>query len=300
MVRPPSPCSGTRYLKLIIPSLTVVERFSSMIESRRNTSDGHSNSPHNINFTLAEVHISSPGSNLGLNSQSTTPPLPPLPAPPFKLEPFRRPSGPPIKLPTPAERAQARIEAEREKELETSLAIQQEEERQARRKAEKEESRKREEEEEARRKAKIEQEIRIAQLLRQKREHDQAKADEKFAQEVEERRRAHKEKRTQENYRSQAWRIDQERSKEQTLHQKEEEKKRREEEKKQERKRLFHVMKAEHPGRFELSGWMSVQPPGNLTWRRRWFTFDEETLKFFKNQTVRSYLYAFYQLMDFS
>lgn len=193
-----------------------------------------------------------------------------------------------MKIPTPAERAKARIEAEREKEFETCLAVQEEEERRARLKAEKEELRKQEEEEEARRKAKIEQDIRLAQLLRKQREHEQAKADEKFAQEAEERRRANKEKRLQEHYRSQAWRIEQEKSKEQILREKEEEKRREEEAKMQERKNLFSSMKTEQPGRLQLSGWMSVQAAGTVTWRRRWYTFDEKTLKFFKTQIVCS------------
>lgn len=251
--------------------------------------NGYLGSPHHLNFTFSQLHISSHNSltpirsaKLGLDPPDT---LPPVPSP---FEPFRRPSGPPTKLPTPAERAKARIEAEREKEFETCLAIQEEEERQARIKAEKEEQRRMEEEEEARRKAKIEQDIRIAQLLKKQREHEQAKADEKFAQEAEERRRANKERRLQEHYRTQAWRIEHERYKEETLHRREEEKRREEEIKMQERKVLFNAMKAEQSGKLELSGWMSVQTAGTVTWRRRWYTFDEKTLKFFKSQNDTS------------
>jgi hypothetical protein len=267
----PSSLSDARCLKRII---SLVGWFSSAIGSQGN-----------INFAFS---ISPPASNHGLNSQSTTPrPLPASP-PQSQFKPFKPPPGPPTKLLTPAERAKARIEAERKKELETCLAIQQEEERQARLKAERAERRRRDEEEEARRKAKTEQDVRIAQLLKQQREHEQAKADEKFAQEVEERRRVNREKRIQENYRSQAQVVERERSKEQTLHEKEEEKKRREEEKQQERKKLFNTMKTEQPGGLELSGWISVQPAGNVSWRRRWFVLDGKTLKFFKVQTVRS------------
>lgn len=259
--------------------------------------DGHPKSPHHINFTFAQLQISSHTSltpmhapNLNIDPQNTTlPPAPhPLPSPLVnsKFEPFRRPSGPPTKIPTPVERAKARIEAEREREFETCLAVQEEEERKARIKAEKEELRRQEEEEEARRKAKIEQDIRLAQLLRKQREHEQAKADEKFAQEAEERRRANREKRLQEHYKSEAWRIEQDKSKEQILREKEEEKKRGEEAKMQERKRLFNSIKAEQSGRLQLSGWMSVQAAGTMTWRRRWYTFDEKTLKFFKAQNV--------------
>lgn len=250
--------------------------------SRTGVGNGY---PHHLNFTFTQVNLShaalSPlhSSELGLNFQNT----PSLPiSPPF--EPFRRPSGPPTKLPTPAERAKARIEAEREKEFETCLAIQEEEERQARIKAEKEEQRRQEDEEEARRKMKIEQDIRIAQLLKKQREYEQAKAEERFAQEAEERRKANKEKRLQEYYKSQAWRIEHEKSKEELLQRREEEQKRGEEIKMQERKRLFNTMKAEQSGRLELSGWMSVQTAGTVTWRRRWFTFDEKVLKFFKAQ----------------
>ena len=248
---------------------------------------GYSTSPLRVNFTFDEVqipHHTPPipmhASKPGLNSQITNS------LANSKFEPFRRPSGPPTKIPTPAERAKARIEAEREKEFETCLAVQEEEERQARIKAEKEELCRQEEEEEAHRKAKLEQDIRLAQLLRKQREHDQAKADEKFAQEVEERRRANKEKRLQGYYKSQAWRIEQERSKEKTLHKKEEEKRREEEVKMQERKRVFNAMKAEHSDRLQLSGWMSVQAAGTVTWRRRWYTFDENSFKFFKDQNV--------------
>lgn len=240
-----------------------------------------------MNFTFTGVHISH-ASNTGLNSPSATslPVSSPLPPIPPKFKPFHRPSGPPTKVPTPEERAKARIEAERMKEL-AHLAIQAEEEkRRARIKAEKEEQYRREEEEEARRKAKIEQDIRIAQLLRKQREHDQAKAEEKFAQEAEERRRVNREKRMQETYKSQAWRIEQERSKEKTLHEIGEGRKRREQKKMEERKGLFDSMKAGHPGGLELSGWMSVQPAGAVTWKRRWFTFDEKALKFFKAQNV--------------
>ena len=173
------------------------------------------------------------------------------------------------------------------------MAVQEEEERQARIKVEKEELRRLEEEEETRRVAKLEQDIRLAQLLRKQREHDQAKADEKFAQEAVERRRANKEKRLQEHYRSEAWRIEQERNKEQSILKREEERKRGEEAKMQERKRLFNTMKAEQSGRLQLSGWMSVQTAGAVTWRRRWYTFDEKTLKFFKNRNVRSSILLF-------
>ena len=242
--------------------------------------DGYSKSPHHVNFTFSEVRI-----------PSHTPPVPPplLASPPnSRFEPFRRPSGPPTKIPTPAERAKARIEAEREKEFETCLAIREEEERQARIQAEKEDLRRREEEEEARRKAKLEQDIRLAQLLRKQREHEQAKADEKFAQEAEERRKANREKRLQVHYKSEAWRIEQEKSKEHMLLKKGEEKKREEETKMQERKRLFNNLKAEQSGRLQLSGWLSVQAAGNVTWRRRWYTFDEKTLNLFKAQNVCS------------
>lgn len=288
---PPPPKDGQK--RSFSPSLYSAthpshqHKFSTSSEgsnaSRMGVENGYLGSPHHLNFTFSEVHISPSApmqaSKLGLNSQNT---VSPQVLPPF--EPFRRPSGPPTKLPTPAERAKARIEAEREKEFQTCLAIQQEEERQAKIKADKEEQRRQEEEEEARRKAKIEQDIRIAQLLKKQREHEQAKADEKFAQEQEERRKANKEKRLQEHYRSEAWRIEQERSKEETLHQKKEERKREEEAKMQERKRLFNAMKADQPGKLELSGWMSVQTAGTVTWRRRWFAFDEKTLKLFKAQ----------------
>ena len=275
-----------------------------IIGSRLQGDDEYSTSPHRLDFTFSEIRIPSHislaptyTSKLGPDPQDViSPPAPPFPA--NKFEPFRRPSGPPVKIPTPAERAKARIEAEREREFETCLALQEEEERQARIKAEKEEFRKQEEEEEARRKAKIEQDIRLAQLLRKQREHEQAKADEKFAQEAEERRKANKEKRLQEHYKSQAWRIDQERTKEQMLHEKEEEKRREEEAKMQERKRLFSSMKAEQAGRLQLSGWISVQAAGTMTWRRRWYTFDEKILKLFKAQNVCSPLVPFYQLTD--
>lgn len=258
-------------------------------------------SPHHLNFSFSEVRIPSHtsltptyASKLDLNTQDPTSPPVSLPFPTLptnsKFEPFRRPSGPPTKIPTPAERAKARIEAEREKEFETCMAVREEEERQARIKAEKEELRKQEEEEEARRKAKLEQDIRIAQLLRKQREYEQAKADEKFAQEAEERRRANREKRLQEHYKTQAWRIEQERSKEQMLLKREEEQKRELEVKMQERKRLFDSMKEKHSGQLQLSGWISVQAAGAMTWRRRWYTFDEKTLKLFKAQNVRSSL----------
>jgi len=257
--------------------------------SRGNTINGYSKSPHDVGFSLTEVHISC-ASKPGLNPQSSKslPVSPPLPAKYFNPQPFRPPSGPPRQLPTPAERAKARIEAEREKELETCLAIRQEEERQARIKVDKEEQRRREEEAEARRKAKIEQDIRIAQLLKKQRQHEQAEAEEKFAQEAEERRKANKEKRMQGGHKSQAQMIEQERSKEKVLLEKESEKKRKEEEKMQERKRLFETMKAEHSGRLELSGWISVQQHGSVTWRRRWFTFDGKFLNFFKAQNDAS------------
>lgn len=172
--------------------------------------------------------------------------------------------------------------------MEIRLAIKQEEERQARIKAEKEEQRLREEEEESRRKAKIEQDIRIAQLLKKQREHEQAKADEKFAQEAEERRKVNREKRIQLSYGFQAWRLEQEQSKEKTLREREEEKKRREEEKTKQFRRLFDTMKAEcePSGGLQLSGWISVQVSGTVTWRRRWFVLDEKDLKFFKAQNV--------------
>ena len=267
--------------------------------------DVYLKSPHHLNFTFSEVQIPPHSPPIPMHSYKSghdfqTTVSPPVSPPNSKFEPFRRPSGPPTKLPTPAERARARIEAEREKEFEACLAVQEEEERQARIKAEKEELRRQEEEEETRRVAKLEQDIRLAQLLRKQREHEQARADEKFAQEAEERRRANKEKRLQEHYRSEAWRIEQERNKEQSILKREEERKRGEEAKMQERKRLFNTMKAEQsPARLQLSGWMSVQTAGALTWRRRWYTFDEKTLKLFKTRNVLSVrLLNFYLLMD--
>lgn len=282
---------------------------SCAIELRLQGGDWYSTSPPRLDFAFAEVRISSHDSltpmhtsKLGLDSRNdTSPPIPlPFPISPAssRFEPFRRPSGPPVKIPTPAERAKARIEAEREREFEACLAVQEEEERQAKMKAEKEEQRKQEEEEEARRKAKIEQDIRLAQILRKQREHEQAKADEKFAQEAEERRKANKEKRLQEHYKSQAWRIEQQRSKEQMLQKKEEERKREEEVKMQERKRLFSSMKTEQASRLQLSGWISVQAAGTVTWRRRWYTFDEKTLKFFKAQNVGSVPLVFFLSAD--
>ena len=282
------PTSETHHL---VPA-TNVGWFSCVVGSRHGH-DLYLKSPHYLDFMFSEVQIppSSPpipmhATKSGHDFRSTI--SPPVSPPNSKFEPFRRPSGPPTKLPTPAERARARIEAEREKEFEACLAVQEEEERQARIKAEKEELRRQEEEAETRRVAKLEQDIRLAQLLRKQREHDQAKADEKFAQEAEERRRANKEKRLQEHYRSEAWRIEQERNKEQSILRREEDRKRGEEAKMQERKRLFNTMKVEQSGRLQLSGWISVQTAGTVTWRRRWYTFDEKTLRLFKTQNVRS------------
>lgn len=66
----------------------------------------------------------------------------------------------------------------------------------------------------------------------------------------------------------------------------------------QERKKLFNSIKVEQSGRLQLSGWVSVQAAGTVTWRRRWYTFDEKILKFFKAQNVCSSAFALLLFTD--
>lgn len=244
--------------------------------------DAISNDSQSHEHTLSLSHVNVSTHDIG-SLLASAPSFPVTTHSHMKIVPFRRPQGPP-RVVSPAEKARIRLEAEREREFEARMAMLEEEQRQERLRARKEEIFRRSLEDEVRRKAQTEQDLLKAASHRMERERAEKEAEEIRRKELEERKKADRIRRLEESQKWQAWRDEQERKRQIIELMNDDQRRQVLEEKRMKRRELYNKLETESAGGVLLTGWLSTQPPQSLTWKRRYFTLNKDSLMLHRNQ----------------
>ncbi|KAG1825542.1 uncharacterized protein BJ212DRAFT_1294958 [Suillus subaureus] len=181
--------------------------------------------------------------------------------------------SPPIIPLTPEEKARRRLAAQHQSELEKEAMLREEHERQETKRREKLEQERLEREEEEERKAVLQEELRAAALRKARLEREEREIEEQRLQELRERKQLEKERRLQYTKEMERWRAEQMQRAESQCSEKEEERRRSVEGRRMRVARMNEeVFSASTADR--MVGWVTVQPPNMLAWKRRYYKFE--------------------------
>jgi hypothetical protein len=151
--------------------------------------------------------------------------------------------------------------------------LREEHERQEAKRREKLEQERLEREEEEKRKAVLQEELRAAALRKARLEREEREIEEQRLQELRERKQLEKERRIQYTKEMERWRAEQMQRVESQCSEKEEERRRSVEGRRMRIARIneevFSDSKAD-----KMAGWVTVQPPDMLAWKRRYYKFE--------------------------
>ncbi|KAG1810051.1 uncharacterized protein HD556DRAFT_23162 [Suillus plorans] len=182
-------------------------------------------------------------------------------------------NSPPTMPLTPEEKERRRWAAQRQSQLEKAAMLREEHERQETKRREKVEQERLQREEEEERKAILQEELRSAALRKARLERERREEEQQQLQELRERRRLEKERRLQHTKEIERWRAEQMQRAESQYSEKEEERRRSEEGRRMRIARmneeLFSTSRTD-----KMTGWVTVQPPNALAWKRRYYTFE--------------------------
>ncbi|KAF9222281.1 hypothetical protein BS17DRAFT_783466 [Gyrodon lividus] len=186
---------------------------------------------------------------------------------------------------SPEERAKRRLSVQRRREREEQEALREEQERQALRRRQKEDQEQREREDEERRKAILQEQLRQAAARKEKEEKEAAASEERRLQEIRERKQTEHKKRLQYTLELEKWRHQQIQRAESHSSEKEEGRRRSAEER---RIRIATINEEvlQDGTSAALCGWVTIQTPDSLAWKRRYFKFDlaHARMSLFRNQ----------------
>lgn len=181
--------------------------------------------------------------------------------------------SPPTMPLTPEEKARRRLAAQRQSQLEKEAMLREEYERQETKRREKVEQERLEREEEEARKAVLQEELRAAALRKARLEREEREIEERRSQELRERKQLEKERRLQYTKEMERWRAEQMQRAESQCSEKEEERRRSAEGRRVRIARMNEEVFS--TGRTDkMVGWVTVQPPDTLAWKRRYYTFE--------------------------
>ncbi|KAG2160145.1 uncharacterized protein EDB93DRAFT_1113615 [Suillus bovinus] len=186
--------------------------------------------------------------------------------------PIKAYSPPTIPL-TPEEKERRRLVAQRQSQLEKEAMLREEHERQETKRREKAEQERLQREEEEERKAMLQEELRAAALRKARIERERIETEERQLQELRERKRLEKERRLQYTKEMEQWRAEQMRRVESQCSEKEEERRRSAEGRRMRVARMNEELFSAS-GTDKMAGWVTVQPPNTLAWKRRYYTFE--------------------------
>jgi hypothetical protein len=186
--------------------------------------------------------------------------------------PVKAYSPPTIPL-TPEEKARRRLAAQRQSQQEKEAMLREEYERQETKRRERVEQERLEREEEEARKAVLQEELRAAALRKARLEREEREIEERRSQELRERKQLEKERRLQYTKEMERWRAEQMQRAESQCSEKEEERRRSAEGRRVRIARMNEEVFS--TGRTDkMVGWVTVQPPDTLAWKRRYYTFE--------------------------
>ncbi|KAG6332747.1 hypothetical protein ID866_6345 [Astraeus odoratus] len=204
-------------------------------------------------------------------------PLPQMPRPPPRdLPPLPQSPciriAPPVIL-TPEEKAKRRIAARRQREREEEEALREEQARQELRRLQKEEEQRREKEEEERRHALLQEHLRQAAARRQEKEREEKRIEEERLQQIRQQKQVEHERRLEYTRELEKWRSEHIQRVVSSSSEKEEERKRAAHERRNRIAKLDEALLRD-PSTFAAHGWVTIQTPGLLAWKRRYYKFD--------------------------
>lgn len=203
------------------------------------------------------------------HAMSSTEHVPPPQVPPKVI---LRGRAAPVHL-SPEERLKRQLSTQRRRQREEEDALREEEERQARRKREKAESEQSAREDEQRRKAILQDQLRQAAARKAEEEREAQAIEERRLREIKERKQSEHERRLQYTREMQQWRHEHIRRAESQSSEKEEERRRSTEQRRSRIQRISDaVLQDAAPEAF--NGWVTIQTPDHLAWKRRYFMFD--------------------------
>lgn len=181
--------------------------------------------------------------------------------------------SPPTMPLTPEEKARRRLAAQRQSQQEKEAMLREEYERQETKRRERVEQERLEREEEEARKAVLQEELRAAALRKARLEREEREIEERRSQELRERKQLEKERRLQYTKEMERWRAEQMQRAESQCSEKEEERRRSAEGRRVRIARMNEEVFS--TGRTDkMVGWVTVQPPDTLAWKRRYYTFE--------------------------
>ena len=219
--------------------------------------------------------------------------MPDHPTPPPQVPPkvVLRGRVAPVHL-SPEERLKRQLSVQRRRQREEQDALREEQERQARQKREKAESEQAAREDEERRKAILQDQLRQAAVRKAKEEQDAQATEERRHRELTERKQMEHERRLQYTREMQQWRHEQIRRAESQSSEKEEERKRLTEQRRSRIQRISDAVLQDAPPE-SFNGWVTIQTPDHLAWKRRYFMFDlaHSHLSLCRNQRVSGLCY---------
>lgn len=174
----------------------------------------------------------------------------------------------------PKERERMRQEARKQRELEERQAVEEERKRQEEIRRRKLEEKRREEAEEIERRLRLEEELRLIAAERERKRRWEEEEEERKRRELEDRKRLDRERRLEEHRKLERWRKEREQSQAEEARRSEEAKRQEEDERRrkiQQAEKLVVQTKSVEPS--ISSGWVTIQFPDSLFWKRRYYRF---------------------------
>ncbi|KAH6916207.1 hypothetical protein BKA70DRAFT_1092797, partial [Coprinopsis sp. MPI-PUGE-AT-0042] len=182
-------------------------------------------------------------------------------------------------LSDPEERERRRLERVKQQEQEERMMLVEEQKLQEQRRNEREAERQREEQEERRRQAELKEQLKKIAVEKEKMRKLEEEEEQRSRREIEERKRLDRERRLEGHRKLELWRKEQDRLREEEARRVALEKKREEEQ------RLKKIEKAEKEvvKSHDLTGYITIQFPESLFWKRRYFKLMGNTLNLYRN-----------------
>ncbi|KAH6885551.1 hypothetical protein BKA70DRAFT_1237131 [Coprinopsis sp. MPI-PUGE-AT-0042] len=174
-------------------------------------------------------------------------------------------------LSDPEERERRRLERVKQQEQEERMMLVEEQKLQEQRRKERDAERQREEQEERRRQAELKEQLKKITVEKEKMRKLEEEEEQRSRREIEERKRLDRERRLDEHRKLELWRKEQDRLREEEARKVALEKKREEEQR---------LKKIEESGK---GGYITIQFPESLFWKRRYFKLMGNTLNLYRN-----------------
>ncbi|KAI5987604.1 hypothetical protein EDD15DRAFT_2291985 [Pisolithus albus] len=205
-------------------------------------------------------------------SSSTAASSPPRDIPSIPRRSYTYVTPPPVL--TPEETARRRLAAQRRREFEEEEARREERARQERRRLQREEQERREQEEEERRRALLQEHLRQAAMRREEREREEKRIEEERREQIRQQKLLAHQRRLEYTRELDQWRQQQIQRAISSSSEKEEERKRSAEERRNRIVKLGESLLNNANTEKAARGWVTIQTPESLAWKRRYYKFD--------------------------